>query len=327
MKENTIYFPQPLPIRCCLSNPYGGYGNMSYKIYKQLVKKIRVKLNPSVLEDLDLLIGGFFFKEKVREDQTIFYTMWESSILPSEFMISINKAKLIIVPSYYNKQVFINNKITRPVVVVPLGVDTKVYHKINTKKKNICTFGVAAGLIQIRKNIPFVINAFKKAFENKNAILKVKVPEISIPYHPQIEIIDKKITESDMCSWYNSLDTFVSCAHSEGFGLHQLEAMACGVPVISPKFGGVTEYFDKQVGYCVDYTMTPTNIDFFPGEWCSAVEESLIERMLQVYNNRTKAAELGLKAMGRASSFTWEKCANKLIKKISLIDYLKYHAT
>lgn len=280
-------------------------------------------MNP---EDLDLLIGGFFFKEKVRKYQTIFYTMWESSILPSEFMISINKAKLIIVPSHYNKQVFINNKITRPVVVVPLGVDTKVYHKTNTKKKDVCTFGVAAGSIQIRKNIPFVINAFKKAFENKNAILKVKVPEMSIPDHPQIKTISTKITESDMCSWYNSLDAFISCAHSEGFGLHQLEAMACGVPVISPKFGGITEYFDETVGYYVNYTMKPTGIDFFPGEWCSAIEESLIEKMMLVYNNREEAVILGLKAMKRASLFTWEQCAKELISAFSRqnMDYLNF---
>jgi len=297
---------------------------MANKINEKLSSKFKIKpqlITQLPLGEIELLMDVLPNATNIVQHKSIFFSMWESNVIPDNIVPHLNRAKSIIVPSNYNKQVFTDNKVVKPITVVPLGVNTYIYHKKDIIKPKECVFGVA-GTPTYRKNIPFVINTFKKAFEGKNAILKLKAsssPEfdMTIARHPQIKVITDYLTETDMCNWYNSLDVFVNCAHCEGFGLHQLEAMACGVPVISPKYGGVAEFFDETVGYCVDYKLAKTGIDFFPGQWAFSTEKSLIEKMMAVYDNREQAVKIGIKAMERASLFTWEQTAIKLTNILS----------
>lgn len=319
---------QPILNIRCWNDSITGFGNMAKEVNEKLSSKIKINaqlISQPHLGEIELLMDVLPNASNIVQYKSIFLSMWESSIIPDKIIPHLNKAKMLIVPSNYNKQVFTYSGVMRPIAVVPLGVNTDIYHNKYTSKNETCVFGVA-GTPTYRKNIPFVVNTFKKAFEGKNAILKLKTslnPEfdMAITYHPQIKVITQCLIENEMCNWYNSLDAFVSCTHSEGFGLHQLEAMSCGVPVISPKFGGITEFFDETVGYCVDYELAATGIDFFPGVWSFATEESLIEKMMAVYNNRQQAIKIGIKAKEKASLFTWEQTATKLANILS--DYIQ----
>jgi glycosyltransferase involved in cell wall biosynthesis len=314
-------FVRPISVKCGYP-PTIGFGKMGANILYQIHKK-RIEIVSPGSSVLELLIETLHGASKVRP-KSIFYTMWESSVLPKKAVPYLNKSKMVIVPSTYNKEVFINNGVKKLIAIVPLGVDTNIYHKIETEKQDTCVFGIA-GTYYPRKNIPFVLNAFKKAFDGKNAILKVKTsarPKIppELISHPQIQYSFGDYKESLLCEWYNSLDAFVSCSHGEGWGLHQLEAMSCGVPLISPRFGGIAEYFDEQVGYCVDYNMSiplNNNDSFYEGEWCDAKEDSLIEAMFSVYNDREEATKRGNQARERACIFTWGDCVDKLVKEIN----------
>jgi len=308
-----------LILRPCNHKETTGYGHMVKKIKTSLEKYIPISLEES--GNLDLTIWPIADSNRIRPNKSIYLTMWECSKLPDSVVNYINQCRMVIVPSKYCKNVFIENKVNKPIAVVPLGVDAVTYsNSIN----DICTFGIAGTLFN-RKNVHFVIKSFKKAFSDKNAILKIKTTKSSMLSHlninsPKINLNDNIMSEQEMCKWYSSLDALISCAHSEGFGLHQLEAMSCGIPLISPKFGGITEFFDELVGYCVDYKITDAKTDgdrIYDGHWCSAIESSLIEKMLIVYNNREHAKKLGVAARERASHFTWDRTALNLIKKIN----------
>jgi Glycosyl transferases group 1 len=49
------------------------------------------------------------------------------------------------------------------------------------------------------------------------------------------------ITEPAMAAWYNGIDVLTLCSYGEGFGLPLIEAMACGVPVITTDASAMTE--------------------------------------------------------------------------------------
>jgi glycosyltransferase involved in cell wall biosynthesis len=54
------------------------------------------------------------------------------------------------------------------------------------------------------------------------------------------------LDEREMVFFYRSCDVFVFTSRLEGFGLPPLEAMACGVPVVTTNCGGVTDFVDGR---------------------------------------------------------------------------------
>lgn len=322
----------PLHLSLCNYKVTTGYGKMAQHIKMALqnhtpvsveINNPKNKKNKGTYGPIHLMIEAIGNCGFIKPDKTIIFTMHESSIVAEWILANLLQARMIITPSKYCKEIF-SSVIRRPVVTVPLGVDTMAYRP-QFLHKDICTFGIA-GTITFRKNVAFVVQAFNKAFHNRDVVLKIKTTDNYLPklkginVGSKVEIDHSDFSEYGMCYWYNSLDALISCTHSEGFGLHQLEAMACGIPVISPKFGGVTEFFDESVGYCVDYNMTDASgisNNTHLGEWSSAIESSLIEKMREVYDNRERAKQLGILARKKAEGFTWDRCAISLIKKIN----------
>src|SRR5208337_1960958 len=60
------------------------------------------------------------------------------------------------------------------------------------------------------------------------------------------------ITEPMMAAWYNGIDVLSMTSYGEGFGLPLIEAMACGVPVITTDASAMTELCGA--GYLVSGT-------------------------------------------------------------------------
>ena len=59
---------------------------------------------------------------------------------------------------------------------------------------------------------------------------------------PAIEYVSDFTDKRELIRLYKSCDAFVSAHRGEGFGMKILDAMACGLPVITPLFGGPTAY-------------------------------------------------------------------------------------
>ena len=53
-------------------------------------------------------------------------------------------------------------------------------------------------------------------------------------------------SDEDLVAFYHLCDVFVFASYTEGFGLPPLEAMACGVPVVTTECGGVREFASEQ---------------------------------------------------------------------------------
>jgi glycosyltransferase involved in cell wall biosynthesis len=95
---------------------------------------------------------------------------------------------------------------------------------------------------------------------------------------------------------YNAADVFVFPSFFEGLGLVLLEAMACGLPVITTPQCGTAELIDEGVnGYVVD---------------ALAVDE-LADRLARL--DVPTAQEMGLRARKRAEGFSLEAMAEQLL--------------
>ena len=64
--------------------------------------------------------------------------------------------------------------------------------------------------------------------------------------------ISNSINETELSNIYNTFDIYVQYANSEGFGMPQLEAAYCGLPVISIYYSAMQSVIDNIGGFRVD---------------------------------------------------------------------------
>ena len=90
--------------------------------------------------------------------------------------------------------------------------------------------------------------------------------------------------------------------------------MACGRPVVSPHYSGVTEYFDATVGYPIEHSLVPAECGVYSGRWAEPSEASTIETMREIYRNLNDANRRGDRAAARARRFTWKDTGRRLVQ-------------
>jgi teichuronic acid biosynthesis glycosyltransferase TuaC len=102
------------------------------------------------------------------------------------------------------------------------------------------------------------------------------------------------IPDNLMSLWMNACDLFIFPSLSESFGIVQLEALACGKPVIATKNGGSEEVIiPNEQGFIVE----PAN------------PEELAEKILLALDQDWD----GRKILTYAERFTWERIAKDII--------------
>lgn len=254
--------------------------------------------------------------------KTAYFSMNESTRLSPLSVHLLNKAAVVIAPSEFCAVTFSASGVTSPIRVVPLGVDRTLYGWRPKPGGDAVIFGAAGSMAggDARKGLDEVVAAFQKAFP-RSGDFKVR---LKIKCHPdrqtadwadlmddRIEVTAAHFGEAELRDWYASLHCFVSVSKGEGFGMMPLEAMACGRPVISPKFGGVTEYFNEDRGYVVPHTLVPAPPPYC-GHWCSVKESDLIAEMALFYAFQKVHGDGKREAMA-ISEFSWDRTCEKLV--------------
>jgi glycosyltransferase involved in cell wall biosynthesis len=104
---------------------------------------------------------------------------------------------------------------------------------------------------------------------------------------------------SELRTYYGAADVFVTTPWYEPFGITPLEAMACGVPVVGSRVGGIK--YSVRNGL-TGFLVPPND----PG--------ALAQRLLYLHSHRAHAQALGRAGCRRVrAAFTWERVAHQLI--------------
>lgn len=138
----------------------------------------------------------------------------------------------------------------------PLGIDIGVFgpqRRISTLRQHLrlppgARLLVYAGRFTADKKLQFLIDAVRKLGRPYHLVL-VGGGE-ALPQYPQITYIPFKRDQRVLARLLASCDVMVHPGDCETFGLIVLEAMACGLPVVSTG-GGVAELVDEHTGLVV----------------------------------------------------------------------------
>ncbi|MDB5312573.1 MAG: mshA 7 [Gemmataceae bacterium] len=327
----------------------GGYDHVVYALLKGLLDGgVNVRRDPWSVMRPELIPPGLHPGEMPRhpdhsrlaatpphllgrfrpDGRTAAFTMWETDTLPGDAIATLNRCGLVVVPSSWGADCFRANGVTVPMEVVPLGYDPEVFRP-SALGDGCCVFGTAGALDAggLRKNVQRVIDLFRRAFPvETDARLWVKITPSSPPVRtsadPRIEVVQRSLSPAELADWYRSLTAFVNGSFGEGFGLHLLEAMACGRPLISTTFGGVTEFFDRAVGYEVKHQLVEARNTIYSGRWADPDDGEMIGQMRRVYRDRGEARRLGELAAGRAARFTWAETIRVLVTVLRRYGFL-----
>lgn len=145
-----------------------------------------------------------------------------------------------------------------PVKVINNGIDLTIFKPIESnfrEKKDLngkfLILGVALGWSR-RKGINYFFELSKK-LKNDEKILLVGLSDKQLKKLPK-SIIGIKRTNSikELVEIYSSSDVFVNPTLEDNFPTTNLEALACGTPVITFDTGGSPESIDKNTGFVVE---------------------------------------------------------------------------
>jgi len=187
-------------------------------------------------------------------------------------------------------------------------IDRKAVEKFLNQKYHIrFPFILFVSTIEPRKNISNLLKAFDKFAGTKegtnyNLILVGKkgwnTEETEATYQRiknknKVRFMDFVPTE-DLVYFYNGADLFCYPSLYEGFGLPVLEAMACGVPVLTSNISSLPEVGGKAAEYA-----DPNSFD------------DIYKKMNEIIANTKKQQEMSKLGIEQAKKFSWEECAKE----------------
>jgi glycosyltransferase involved in cell wall biosynthesis len=110
------------------------------------------------------------------------------------------------------------------------------------------------------------------------------------------------VPQADLVLLYNLASCFVFPSLYESFGLAQLEAMACGCPVVASRTGALPEIGGDAALYCDPYD--PVSIG---------------DAIRRLVTDDAMREQYAARALQRAKLFTWDKCARQTLEVLESV--------
>lgn len=211
------------------------------------------------------------------------HTVWETDRLPDHWPALLNQADGVIVPTQWNREIFVSSGVQVPVYVVPhvalepdqvgLGQDgSKTSFTFPDISDEYAVF-YTIGTWNERKVPGLVVDAFLRAFTARDAVaLVVKtgatvdgaVPDgwgtgssiasttagqvaRLLRHHPDPPIVVLAVDEWDddqIGVLHERGDCYATLTHGEGWGIGAFDACAHGNPVVATGWGGSLAYLE-----------------------------------------------------------------------------------
>ena len=309
-------------------------------------KELELLKKQTVEDEINLVVTNpMHWKLNTTAKRNWVYLVWEGDKIPKCFieLCMDSDIEYIFVPSKHTKEALdktmrydsyksnIIDKLMNKIKLIPHGVDLELFYP--KEKPTKCTFLANKGFrnLQDRGGIQYLIKAYLEEFTIKDdveLILKINpaygiqnLQKLLRQISPRNENLPRLIINTDnipydkMVDIYNSATVFVSPTRAEAYNLPCIESMACGLPVITTKYGGQVDYIKDDVnGLFIDYKLEDVKHEvMYEGiKWATPSIKDLREKLRFMYEHPEAVDTMGKEAIKTAKDNTWDKTAYKI---------------
>ncbi len=259
------------------------------------------------------------------KSRPVVVTLWGSDkliaqipILSNLIFLILKKADAIICEDNNLKSLLVSRGFNpEKIFLISNGIDLKLFQPRDSAetKKNLGLDSeqniiLSTGSLNKTKNHSLLIDAFAELTASNESWHLYIIGEGEERLNLEKQIIESEISKkvkllgiknhNSLSQWLNAADIFVLPSQNEGTPNALLEAMACGLPVIASKVGGVPELIQNNIeGLLFDRNS----------------KEELVEKLNRLIQDKELQNTLGMAAAKKVNSHynSWEKQAEKLL--------------
>lgn len=267
------------------------------------------------------------------------FTMLEFDRLPREWVWQANQMDEIWTPTAWGATVFAASGVTRPIHVVPLGVDVQRFAP-GEPRIHLTDRAVLLSVFEWgpRKGWDILLRAYRAAFRASDPVVLVlkidcRAPGdnparelaalLPAPSPPVVLIYNQSLNAQRMAELYRSADCFVLPTRGEGWGMPILEAMACGIPAIATEWSGPTAFLNHANGYPLPVRgLVPADGGGAYGvgsQWAEPDADALVDLLRHVMQHPEERRSKGVRAAADACQWTWERAVDAVYCRLQAL--------
>jgi glycosyltransferase involved in cell wall biosynthesis len=234
---------------------------------------------------------------------------------------SLRRSARVVVPSYatLDELTRVTDAVRGQVDVAHHGADPDMFHlpadaQVRAARQHLGlrarSYVAFLGTIEPRKNVPFLIEGWRRAVEHMDtppALVvaggrgwddRIDEALAGVPGHLEVKLPGYLPLEM-LSGFLGGAEVVAYPSTGEGFGLPVLEAMACGAPVLTTTSLALPEVGGDAVAYT-----DPTAAGIAAG-------------LRELLGTPARRAELSAAGVDRAGTFTWGACAEQHLRTYS----------
>jgi GT2 family glycosyltransferase len=275
------------------------------------------------------------------------FTMLETDRIPAEWVRQANLMDEVWVPSTFNVDSFQRSGVTRPLHVIPLGIDPDHFNPDITGYPLSDTFTFLSVFEWGERKAPeILLRAFNDEFSETESVLLIcrvlnrdgdinierEVERMNLSTHGGriVFSVNEVIPYYQAGALYRSADCFVLSTRGEGWGMPILEAMACGLPVIATDWSAQCDFMNHGNAYPVEVERlipAEAKCPYYKGfSWAQPSYEHLRAMMRHVFEHPDEARARGMQAAAEVhAKWTWDQSAAKIMARLDAIGESNRH--